>query len=359
MELAAMYASIVNTIENCQSTGSKQYPSGLFPSQRVHPLINYQREDSNIFFSALIVFTLQELKSWLPANVLPKIDSITNKVISNYPNYQHYADRSTYNLWQRNPTAHFPNGRLLNKMSFLALPADSDDTSLIYLTSPVSEDIPAVKHKLEGHYQSGAPLSPLTLKIYSDLSAYPTFLGKKIKREYDVCVMCNILYMVFRFKLKTSEVDLDTIEFIRRVLETQDYKENPFRVSPNYNNRAVILYHIARLVASFDQSELEILKEPLIHCLRQEVHRCSDFMESLLIRSSLLRLGIKPSPLPTPANMRKAFHNFYFFQAGMLSGLQKASLNKLAGWRFFHLKYRCEAYYWTLWLEYKIRLKQH
>jgi hypothetical protein len=354
-----MYASIVNTIESCQSTGNAQYQSGLFPSQRVHTLINYQREDSNIFFSALIVFTLQALRDRLPAEVHPKIESITNQVTSNYPLYQHYADKSTYNFWQRHPTAHFPNGWLLNKMSFLALPADSDDTSLIYLTSPVSDELQTVKRKLEGHYQPDAPLSPLTLKNYSDLSAYPTFLGKKIKREYDVCVMCNILYMVFKFNLKISKVDLDTIEFIRRVLEAQDYRQNPFRISPNYNNNAVILYHIARLVATFEQSELEILKEPLIACLLKEVDRGSNFMECMLLRTSLLRLGIKPPPLSTPADLGKAFSNFYFFQAGMLSGLQKYSLNKLASWRFFHLKYRCEAYYWTLWLEYKVLSGQY
>ena len=354
-----MYASIVNTIENCQSAGSKYYLSGLFPSQRVHPLVRYQREDSNIFFSALIVFTLQELKDKLPDNVLPKIDRITHKVISNYPLYQHYADRSTYNFWQRHPTAHFPNGRLLNKMPFLALPADSDDTSLIYLTSPVSNELQAVKQKLEGHYQSGAPLSPLTLKTYSDLSAYPTFLGKKMKKEYDVCVMCNILFLVFKRNLKISSVDLDTIEFIRRVLEAQDYRQNPFRISPNYNNSAVILYHIARLVATYKQSELASLRAPLIECLLNEVAVCSEFMESLLLGTSLLRFGIKPPPLSTSVDPGKAFSHFYFFQAGMLSGLQKSSLNKLAGWRFFHLKYRCEAYYWTLWLEYKVLLEQH
>ena len=354
-----MYASIVNTIETCQSIGTAQYQSGLFPSQRVHTLVNYQREDSNIFFSALVVFTLQALRDKLPAEVHTKIDSITNRVISNYPLYQHYADRSTYNFWQRHPTAHFPNGWLLNKIPFLALPADSDDTSLIYLTSPVPDELQAVKRKLEGHYQPDAPLSPLTLETYSDLSAYPTFLGKKIKREYDVCVMCNILYMVFKFDLKISKVDLDTIEFIRRVLESQDYRQNPFRVSPNYNNNAVILYHIARLVAPFQKLELEILKEPLIACLQTEVDYCSDFMESMLLRTSLLRFGIKPPPLSTPADMGKAFSNFYFFQAGMLSGLQKYSLNKLAGRRFFHLKYRCEAYYWTLWLEYQVLLEQH
>jgi hypothetical protein len=276
------------------------------------------------------------------------------KVISNYPRYRHYADASTYNFWQNHPNGHFPNGWLLKKMLFFALPADTDDTSLIYLTSSQKKELVRIKEKLEAHYAPGTPVSPLTLPAYTDLSAYPTFLGKKMKRELDVCVICNVLYLVFENRLPLSKTDLDSIEFIRRVLHRRDYRTHAFYVSPNYGSSAVILYHIARLVGSFKTVELSDLGTSLTACLTSELRDAGSFMETLLIKISLLRLGIITSPLTAPGDWDGEFRNFYFFQAGMLSGFQKAGLNKLARNPFFHLKYRCKAYYWTLWLEYKV-----
>ena len=120
-----MLRPIINTIENQQSIGCEKYPQGLFPSQRVHPMTNYSREDNNIFFSALIAFTMQQLRHALPDDLRLKVDNITKRVISNYSRYRHPADRATYNFWQDLPNAHFPNGRLLKYLPFLALPADS------------------------------------------------------------------------------------------------------------------------------------------------------------------------------------------------------------------------------------------
>ncbi len=349
-----MFESSLNTIASLQSRGSDQYPPGLFPSQRMHPFTNYCREDNNIFFSALIVFTLQQIKHQLSEDLGSEIDHICRKVISNYPLYRHYADNSTYNFWQSHQTAHFPNGYLLKKIPYLALPADSDDTSIIYLTDPGNYSLQDIKQKLAGHYQKGSPLSPLTPAGYSDLSAYPTFLGKKLKPEYDACVICNILYMVFRYNLTLSRIDHHSIEFLRRVMLNQDHQHSPFSISPNYNNSAVILYHIARLVGSFEHPSLQVLQEPIIDSLRRQLDRTSIFMEALLLKTSLSRFGISTPKLNDPIDWSSVVSDFYFFQAGMLTGFQKSSLERLAAKRFFHLKYRCEAYYRTLWLEYKV-----
>ena len=124
---------------------------------------------------------------------------------------------------------------------------------------------------------------------------------------------CNILYMVLKFNLTISTIDLDSIEFIRRVLTNQDYHHNAFGVSPNYNNSAIILYHIARLVGSFERPQLEVLKDSLIKALLQERQNSTSFMESLLIRISLLRLGKEPPPLPLPEDWEYGLQEFLFF----------------------------------------------
>lgn len=349
-----MLEATLSRIRQLQSPGSARYPKGIFPSQRIHKWLAYQREDTNIFFSALVVFTLQQLKPWLPNDLNPKVDQIIKDVVRNYSNYRHPADRSTYNFWQDRPQAHFPHGLVLNRLAFMALAADTDDTAIIYLTHPPDYPLIKLKQKLEGHYPSDAPLSPLTPAVYHDLNPYPTFLGKKVKREMDVCVISNVLYMVFHYDLPLSPTDHQSIEFIYRVLQREGYRKSSFLISPNYGQTSVILYHITRLTATFNHPALEHLKTPLINSLKKEYQRATSFMDLLLITISLLRFGIC-EPLPNPGlQLEGHFNKFYFFQAGMLTSLQRPELKTLATLPFFHLKYRCQAYYYTLWLEYQV-----
>lgn len=345
-------AIILDKISALQSNGNGGYDTGLFPSQRVHPLSFYLREDNNVFFSALIAFTLESLTDALDPELRPKARGIKEAVVANYPKYLHAQDPDTYNFWQKQKNGHFPNGRLFNRIPWLALPADTDDTTMIYLTSSQRSGLEKLKCKLETQYPCHAPVSPLTHRDYADLRPYPTFLGKKILIEMDACVITNILFLVSRFQLPLSQIDYDSIEYLHRVLERNDHVKSPFAVSPNYANSSVILYHIARLAGTFDKVELKQLTKPLLHCLEQQSQKKLPWMEKLLIKTALLRMKMPASPLAQTNLYDKHFREFYFFQAGMLSGFQRKFLKNLSANPLFHLKYRCEAYYWTLVLEY-------
>jgi len=343
---------IIHKIHSLQSVEHIVYNTGLFPSQRLHPLTRYSKEDNNVFFSALVAFTLQQLDRIIPADLVVKTRSIREAVISNYSKYRHYADPDTYNFWENKRSGHFPNGWILHRIPMMALPADTDDTSIIYLTMPNSGNLDHLKNKLESHYPNNSPISPLTPKAYKDLRAYPTFLGEKILREMDACVICNVLYFVCQYALNWTQVDNDSVTFLTRVLQRKDYEKSPFGVSPNYGSSSVILYHIARLVGTFDHGIFDSLKVLLRESLTMELAKDQSFMECLLTKTSLLRMGIKTPPLNIPENLDLHFHNYYFFQAGMLTGFQKSFLTPLAQRSFFHLKFKCQAYYYTLLLEY-------
>jgi len=342
---------IIDKISQLQSTGNKIYNPGLFPSQRVHPFLGYCREDNNIFFSALVAFTIKQLEWAFTDSLRNRARKIREAVISNYEKYQHDSDPATYNFWQNRQRGHFPNGCVLNKIPKMALPADSDDTSLIYLTSPHQNQLETLKNKLESQYPIDSPLSPLTPQAYQNLRAYPSFFGKRILREMDACVISNVLFMVCHYQLPWTPVDTDSVQFLNRVLERNDHIKSPFLVSPHYGNSTIILYHIARLVGGFNHKELLALRALLIRCLTLELKKKLSFMETLLVKTSLLRLQIDTTPLHIHDVYENHFRDFYFFQAGMLTGLQHSRLKRLANNSFFHLKYRCEAYYWTLLLE--------
>lgn len=349
-----MLEATLSRIRQLQSPGNALYPEGIFPSQRIHKWSGYQREDNNIFFSALVAFTLQQLKPQLPAQLLPQVDQIIQDVVQNYRDYRHPADRSTYNFWQDRPRGHFPHGFVLNRLPFMALAADADDTAIIYLTDPPDYPLIGLKQKLEDHYPSETQSSPLTPTAYQDLKAYPTFLGRRVKREMDACVISNVLYMIFHYQLSLSSSDYHSIEYIYRVLNRKDYRELAFLISPNYGQCSIILYHIARLVGSFNHPALDRLRAPLINCLKKEYHRTTSFMDLLLLASSMLRFGIRKPILNPGQQPEHLFKEFYFFQAGMLTSLQRPEVNTLAALPFFHLKYQCQAYYHTLWLEYQV-----
>ena len=350
--------SILNTISQLQSPGNTHYPKGIFPSQRIHPISGYLREDGNIFFSSLIVYTLNKLWPHFNEQQRAVVSSISSAVRENYPRFIHKRQPDTYNFWATGNQSHFPNGIILHKFSKLALPADTDDTSLIYLTNDQQQSIDLLKREYENQYSPDQPSSPLTPREYRDLKAYPTFLGKRMVREMDACVICNVLLLVLDNGMSYTRMDTDSIEFLKRVLRSKDYLKTPFQISPNYSNSAVILYHIARLVASHKLQQLIELRTLVIQCLQEQIQNQWSYMELLLLNSSLLKLDCPAEPL----SLLKAedhFKRFYFFQAGMLTGLQKAYLNHLASNSFFHLKYRCSAYYWALLLENMLLFKDY
>ena len=342
--------TIFDSIAALQSTGDHQYLPGIFPSQRIHPKLGYVREDNNIFFSSLVIYTLHQMLPMLTPVQKSKLEAMTSSVTANYPGYLHKEAPDTFNFWPNRSYSHFPNGWLLHRIPMLALPADTDDTTMVYLTHHETLDIGALKNEYQGQYPMEQASSPLTPKAYKDLRAYPTFLGKRIARELDACVICNVLLLMLSHPPMTK-IDEDSITYLERVLIRRDHVNAPFHVSPNYANGPIILYHMARLVASYSFDRMEKLKALTIECLQEFMQQPLPYMEKLLLSSSLLRLG-QPVPALSIKEAGNHFKNFYFFQAGMLTGLQKGYLKRLAASSFFHLKYRCEAYYWTLVLEY-------
>ena len=349
---------LLQRIASLQSTGDRHYQSGLFPSQRFHKWVPYKREDNNIFYSSLIAFTLQQLAPQLgPLNELAH--SIIGKVAQNYGYYKNQKGKPWYNFWQTNPPQYFPNGLLLRHFSYFELAEDADDSAIIHLCGnfPAGESQQFLA-QLERQYPSQQPSSPLTPARYLDLKGYPTFFGKKILREMDACVLSNILYLILAKDLPWSPTADQSLIFLERTLQTGDFLQQPFAVAPHYGNAAVIYYHLSRLCSAFPHSKVSTLK-PLLLSYSQRLKALEwDFMEQILLASSWLRLGEEPLQIVLPDNYHQAFSRFGFFQAGMLTVFQKSSLRYWAAHPFFHLKFRCTAYYYTLILEHQL-LRDH
>jgi hypothetical protein len=346
-------SELLHKISELQSTGDKHYAPGLFPSQRFHLYFPFEREDNNIFFMASIVFILQNLRDKLPAEEQKLADEISRKAIANYPDHKNKDGLETYNFWRTDGSAHFPNGRILSRVKKVRIPDDADDTSLIYLTSnPNREKVLWLKNKLAQHSNLTKKEVTNTFPEYKNLKAYSTFFGKNMFIEFDVCVMCNILYFVFQNKLKLIEHDHDSIFFIRSVIEKKQYLEKPFYASHSYPSAAVILYHVARLLEKFEVPGLSEIKPKVITDLKALFEKEKEEMNKVILSTSLSRLGKEVKPFSYAQNDER----WSFFHAGLLTAFENPITYKLAGNSLFHLKYKCEAHKLTLVLENKIYL---
>lgn len=344
----------VDKIEALQSKGDRYFPEGIFPAHRENKLILYKRQDTTIFFSAIIAFTLQSIREDADDVTREKIDSVISKVIINYPDFQNKDGLKTYNFWKTKPSKHFPNGHIFRHFEHFRIPDDVDDTSFVYLTAkPGNEQILWLKKKLTLHANGSKQWIKNTYPEYQKLKAYSTWFGKNMYVEFDVCVLSNLLYFVYKNELELNIHDLDSLEYLRSVIETGRYLKVPFRCAHQYPRTPLIIYHVARLIAAFDPIPLRAIKQKLINETFELLSQTKNPMDRVILSSSLLRFGMKTERISVENFTKKDFEGFYFFIAGLLTAYENRFLYSISSSELFHMHWICEAHNWTLLAEYE------
>lgn len=351
-----MIAALLNRIAEFQiKNDSAEYRRGMFPTLRFHPYFPIVREDDNLFFTTSILFILQGLAPYLNEKEQYSSAQIHVAATPNFPLYRHKSGIETYNFWQSIPAKHFPNGFILSKFRRFKLPDDIDCTALVYLTvqRPI-DDVVWLKQKLIQHTnQRGEKVN--TLPHCRHLMAYSTWFGDKMPIDYDVCALSNIFYLIFLHNLPLNSYDEDSLTLINSVIANGEYFSSPFGVAPYYPNAAIILYHLARLLATFENRFSAATKNKLVYDLQQAAVRASQHMEQILLASALMKMRERvPYDINIDSIDSKELRNFSWFTGGLLTVFG----GKPAEWPLLHLKYCSEAFNWTLVLEYEV-LRTH
>jgi hypothetical protein len=364
--------SIIQKIASLQSRGDTYFPEGIFPSYRQNKCLLYKRPDTNIFYTASIVFVLNQLKSYLPAESQLIVEDILKKAVQNYLTFQNKDGLKTYNFWQTpkdgRKSNHFPNGFIFRHSEHFRLPDDIDDTSLIYLTSQASkEDVIWLKEKLQLHANlSDGPKRKRQVKNtfshYKDLKIYSTWFGKNMAIEFDACALCNLMYLFESHQLPYNDYDSDTFDYLSRIIERKEFIKNPFLVSHNYATAPLIIYHLARLLGDFIIEPLAHLKKDLIEkaLLLYEIEKVA--LNKVLLQTALLKLSRKSEDsfktrieeclkadsvidheIPDP--------DFCYFLGPLLSSYEHPVLQFLAPMKITQMEWKCEAHEWVLILE--------
>ena len=361
--------ALIERIALCQSRGDAFFPDGIFPSYRHNKYLFYRRPDTNIFYTATIVFILNQIKEKVSAKSQTIIEHITTKAIKNYPDFQNKDGLKTYNFWKTKPSKHFPNGRIFKHFDHFRIPDDIDDTALIYLTLPHSkEDVLWLKEKVKLHTAPPAPdggvksrfsnsdnFTKGEIKIAPPSGAggaiYSTWFGKNMPIEHDVCALCNLMYLFEKHQLPHNACDEAVFTFLREVILEEKYITNAFEVAHNYATTPLIIYHYARLLGDFEIPQLAVCREKLIYKVKQLLDNEANTMNRVILETSLMKLDKSQkrtnNKLQTPSH--KA--SFTYFIAGLLSSYRNPVLYFFAPFKITQMEWECEAHELALLVE--------
>lgn len=356
---------LLNTIAQLQLPDTPQYHTGMFASQRFHRWVPYLREDSNIYFPALIAYTLQDYQDQLTPAQKQIVEQITQQIAQNYPRYIGNQSPCLYNFYQTQPTAHFPNGYILSKLRHFIPPDDADCSVLIQMTHPEAtrEDALEVQKFLIKYANHSQKQAKHALPKYAHLPVYGVWFGSgKMPIELDICVLCNILCFKQQFQLSLNEQDEASLEFIRIAIETQDIVYQPFALSSYYPNTTVILYHITRLWHKLARPHTHLPAQKLIALLQAQTQRVKTQFEQMLLHIGLLKMGVPQSFAPDEVQLKQEFDKFPFFIASGCYDMPNRWLESIKNHRILRVYYKNQAYYYALWLEYemlRLQAKEH
>ncbi len=358
--LAKVRQNVLTPDAIIQRIASLQQPSGLFPSARYNATLGYKRADTNVFFTAITVFTLQGLRQMVSAEAGALIDQVGERARMAYPNFQNKDGLATYNFWPTRPSQHFPNGHVFRHFTHFRIPDDIDDTAMVYLTTPQTPDERKwLKTKLTRHANgSQSPTGAIrqiknTYADYRNLQAYSTWFGKHMPIDFDACALSNLLYWIYASKLPLNRHDADSLTYLRDIVQSGRYRAEPFRCAPHYARTSLIVYHLTRLIAAFDPAELSVIRSTLVADARQLMGAAPNRVEQLLLAISLLRLGESVPAIDLTA-IEADFGGFHFFVAGMLTAYEQPILRRWANRPITQMRWQCDAHCWALVAEYAV-----
>ncbi len=335
-----------------QRIADLQTDTGLFPSVRRNPAIAYQRPDTNVFFTAITVFTLRQLRPSVSLRSQRLIDRIQERAIVAYPLFRNKDGLNTYNFWPTLPSQHFPNGHLFRHFDHFRIPDDIDDTAMVYLTTqPMPDELRWLKAKLSHHANGTTRRIQSTFTDYHNLRVYSTWFGKNMGIDFDACALSNVLYCLYHYNLPPDQHGTDSLTYLQSIVETGRYVSEPFRCAPHYARTSLIIYHLARLMSAFNPPELAPVRLRLIEDARHLLTRATNRLEQVVLSTSLLRLGEVP-PLVDTTAVKLDFNTFHFFIAGLLTAYEQPWLRRWADRPITQMRWQCEAHCWALVAEY-------
>ena len=336
------------------------FVEGSYPSFRQHNNDETLKADNNIFYTALIAYTLQDLKPYLTNNEKVVADTIINRIKIAFEYYKNIKGRLSYNFWTTiNGKDFFPNDELLNKFkNSLALPDDLDDTSIILTALNTTDSTANTAHLIMQNFVNGNYSTiKNTYKKYKNSSAYSTWYGVKMPVDFDFGVHCNILSFVNKYNLPWQKADSATYNLLVNMIDEKLYLSNPKYISPYYSYSPVLIYHIARLMNTKNLAELENKKQDLVKNALEIFATTNNNLYKILLASSLYKWNKNCPNIELDSTVASGSLNTtdFVYYTGHLFGHMNNTIKKIANnLNVTQYKWYCSAFNDCLILEYLI-----
>lgn len=343
----------------------KDFFEGMFPTFREWGASPVNRQpDNNVYFTAITNFTLKQLLPKMAPHQQVLIDGMIKKGVKCYPNFLNKKPGGLYEFFPADNTF-MPNSLFLKYFKKqLSSGEDADDCVMVFMT----QDHPdSTLNRFHQKLINAANLSRKrvvnTFKRYRDIPAYSTFLGPKMKIDFDFCVQTNVMYYLLGQKKKFEKQDEATLTLLLENVRNRDYIFHPAYISPWYASSSLLIYHIARLLDAYEIPAFNPYKGKLIDDAKHLLNQPSNIMEKIILSTSILRLGGKldvPLIVKDLETFEKSNHqSFPFFQARG-SGLMPNTLKRLYSIQgpAFYFNFLCPTYNKTLLLEYLVEQKR-
>lgn len=351
---------LFQTLLNKQIITNNFFIEGSFSCYRQRGDNENLKADNNVFYTALIAYTLQDLKPYLTSNESILADTIINRAARAFVHYKNAKSRLSYNFWATaNDGNFFPNDKLLSKLKkSLALPDDLDDTGIILSVLNVSKDTAAKAHLLMQNFVNGKYATiKNTYKKYRKIPAYSTWYGVKMPVDFDFGVHCNILSFVNKYNLPWQNADSVTYKLLLDMINEKQYINAPIYISPYYSYSPVLVYHIARLMNTKKMLELENKKTEIANDALNILATTNNDLYKIMLATSLHKLNATaPNIEVTDAMANGSLNNTDFvYYTGHLFGHLNNSIKAIASnLNATHFKWYCSAFNDCLLLEYLI-----
>jgi hypothetical protein len=345
---------------------NNEFTKGTFPSFRTYHF-NAAKPDDNIFFTALIVFTLRELYPNFNADDKVLVDSIIQNALPAFKKFKNATGRNTYNFWSTNPTIVFPNGGWLNLMNTsMALPDDMDDTAISLMAlNTDSADVQKV-HLLMQQYVNlrNGKKNRSAPKILRSYPTYSTWFGDKMPIDFDICVLSNILYLTYKYNLPVSKADTAAINLIKACIAHHYLQTKSAMIAPHYQRLPIILYHLSRLMSLPNFHGLDNERKVLINMTHQLLNQSStQYFDKIILSTALLKWHEYPlnnTIIHTQSFSDFFFNNdFVFFKATMGSILPSVFKNLFTSLQIGVFNYYSSSYNIVLLMEYLLLHQQN
>jgi hypothetical protein len=343
---------ILTKIQALQQTNTG-FPPGIFPSTRVYAYNkNNSKNDPNVFFTGLIVHTLKKYEKLCTPFQQRMIQQIVQDGLSSVGLFKNKSGRDTYNFWRTDTPQIFPNAGWLNTFDkSQSLPDDFDDTVILLWAQEVSmERASAIHDTMQLFANTKGKTVQNTLTAFETLPAYSTWFGKKMPIDFDMAVLCNVLSFVNAYDLPWTRSDSASLQLITTAIQNNWHMRKANFIAPHYAKPAVILYHIARLLNTGKQQNMEALmalKPSLLHSTDSLLAISKDPLETVLLQSARMQFGgiagdvQALQPFDAAVIEQSTYPFFIANMASMLPSPLKRPLSKLA---FAKFEYRCPAY---------------